>query len=88
MDSSNESKISLIAIIVAIIIGVVLQIVFKLPIIVSVVVAILLGILVGFIVYIIQSTLNKRKKVKVKWSKETLNFKGKVQMASLKLDYP
>nr|DAL21055.1 MAG TPA_asm: Uridine phosphorylase [Caudoviricetes sp.] len=26
--------------------------------------------------------------MKVKWSKENLNFKGKIQMASLKLDYP
>ncbi|MBA9874848.1 LapA family protein, partial [Ralstonia insidiosa] len=35
MDTSNENKITIIAVIVAIIVGVVLQIVFKLPLIVS-----------------------------------------------------
>ena len=37
MDTSNENKITIIAVIVAIIVGVVLQIVFKLPLIVSLV---------------------------------------------------
>ena len=53
MDTSNENKITIIAVIVAIIVGVVLQIVFKLPLIVS--------MFVGFIVYLIQSFRRKKK---------------------------
>ena len=63
MDTSNENKITIIAVIVAIIVGVVLQIVFKLPLIVSLVGSVFLGMFVGFIVYLIQSF--RRKKLKL-----------------------
>ena len=61
MDTSNENKITIIAVIVAIIVGVVLQIVFKLPLIVSLVGSVFLGMFVGFIVYLIQSFRRKKK---------------------------
>lgn len=61
MDTSNENKITIIAVIVAIIVGVVLQIVFKLPLIVSLVGSVFLGMFVGFIVYLIQSFRRKKE---------------------------
>ena len=63
MDTSNENKITIIAVIVAIIVGVVLQIVFKLPLIVSLVGSVFLGMFVGFIVYLIQSFRQKELKL-------------------------
>ena len=65
MDTSNENKITIIAVIVAIIVGVVLQIVFKLPLIVSLVGSVFLGMFVGFIVYLIQSFRRKKKELKL-----------------------